>query len=192
MTGVHFKSSCATGYFRHLSGGSLYVNLHFHIYLAVPPKRVVIEYNSIIMHDGSRLTLTEGTNATVKCKSLATRPAAMITWYLDDAEVPADLSYTDFSLHTNDEELDDVTSILNLPCGNQLNWKVLRCQASVSGLTLDQRVVLKVVAGESDSENSMSGSFYAVDNGDASYLSQERKVEESLEIGAEDDDVLKK
>ena len=118
--------------------------------LTVPPNHVIIEYNSTIMYDGARLTLREGTNATIKCKSLATRPPAVITWYLDGVEVSSDLSNAHIPPHPNDSLLYNATSILNVNCSRMMHWKVLRCQATVSGISQDQMVILNVVPDETE------------------------------------------
>ena len=106
-----------------------------------------IRYNSASLSDGRTLTVVEGTELTIKCRSNGTRVPSTITWYLDN--VLSDSLNGEYLPNPRDSRLLDTESSLVIRpySGNQ----TLRCRAKVLWVSVDKSILLE--ADGKDSPN---------------------------------------
>ncbi|XP_063960329.1 nephrin-like [Lytechinus pictus] len=110
----------------------------------VPPTNVTIAFKVAIISDGGTLTLDEGTENIVTCKSIGTRPASVITWYLDGVHVTSGVRRSEYSPSANDRRLQDASSSIIIQPSREHHEQVLRCQATTFGISRDVSIRLSV------------------------------------------------
>ncbi|XP_041471229.1 nephrin-like [Lytechinus variegatus] len=116
----------------------------FSLFYPVPPTNVTIAFNSAIISDGGTLTLDEGTTTIITCRSIGTRPASAITWYLDGVQVASGIGRPVFTPNANDIRLQDASSSIIIQPSREHHGQVLRCQATTSGISRDVGIRLSV------------------------------------------------
>ncbi|XP_063960258.1 cell adhesion molecule DSCAM-like [Lytechinus pictus] len=110
----------------------------------VPPTNVTIAFNAAIISNGGTLTLDEGSANIVTCKSIGTRPASAITWYLDGVHVTSGVRTPEYSPSANDSRLQDASSSIIIQPSREHHGQFLRCQATTFGISRGVGIRLSV------------------------------------------------